>query len=139
MIQNLIERQNRSKNVYFAKRLTDALYLVGLEPSPKIIAIEFNRHYKTDLAQPHTVRKWLIGASIPRSELLILLANWLNVDPKYLLRGHSQNLGETKRINFDIEFNVKEVILNYLSLANKDKAIFRSIVDALSQDHRIFR
>jgi hypothetical protein len=134
MIKNLAELQKNSKNFYFAKRFSDALKLVGLEPSPKVIALEFNRHYKTGIAQPHTVRKWLVGAAKPRSEIMILLANWLNMDPKDLVRGPEQNLGATRRVSFDIEFNDQEVISKYLSLANKDKAIIRNIVIALSDD-----
>ena len=102
MIKNLVELQKNSKNFYFAKRFTDALHLVGLEPSPKVIALEFNRHYKTGIAQPHTVRKWLVGAAKPRGEIMILLANWLNMDPKDLVRGPEQNLGATRRVSFDI-------------------------------------
>ncbi len=137
MIKNLVELQKNSKNFYFAKRFTDALHLVGLEPSPKVIALEFNRHYKTGIAQPHTVRKWLVGAAKPRSEIMILLANWLNMDPKDLVRGPEQNLGATRRVSFDIEFNDQEVISKYLSLANKDKAIIRTIVEALSDDENV--
>lgn len=134
MIKNLAEIQKNSKNAYFSKRFSDALSLVGLEASPKVVATEFNRHFKTNIAQPHTVRKWLVGASKPRGEILILIANWLNMDPKDLVRGPEQNLGTTRKVSFDVEFNDQEVISKYLSLANKDKAVIRTIVDALGDD-----
>lgn len=134
MIKNLVELQNKSKNVYFAQRLTNALFQVGLSPSPKTIAIEFNRHYKTSIAQPHTVRKWLVGAAKPRSEILLLLANWLNIDPKDLVRGPEQNIGVTREVGFQLEFNDQDVISKYLSLENKHKAIVKLVIDSFKEE-----
>jgi transcriptional regulator with XRE-family HTH domain len=132
MIKDLVEQQNNSKNVYFARQLTAALHAMGIEPSPKVVATEFNLHCKDNIARPHTVRKWLLGASKPSSELLIPLANWLNVDPKHLLRPPQDTVIMRKaRIEFD--FTDQEVISRYLAMSPKEKVTVRLVIEAITE------
>ena len=135
MIKDLIEQQNKSKNVYFARQFTAALHAKGIEPSPRVVANEFNLYLKTNTAKSHTVRKWLLGQSKPSSEMLILLANWLNVDPKHLLRPPQGNADFGK---FALEFNFtdQEVISKYLSMTVKEKITVRLVIDAIAEKYR---
>jgi hypothetical protein len=103
MIKDLVEQQNKSKNVYFAKQFTAALQGIGIEPSPRVVAKEFNLHLKSNLAKPHTVRKWLLGLSKPGSEMLIPLADWLKVDPGHLLRPPQDNV-DFGKFSFEFDF-----------------------------------
>ena len=75
MIKDLVELKNKSKNAYFARQLSAALHEKGIEPSPKVVATEFNLYCESNIAKPHTVRKWLFGISKPNSEMLIPLAD----------------------------------------------------------------
>jgi hypothetical protein len=135
MIKDLIEQQSNSKNAYFARQLTAALQKIGIEPSPRVVTNEFNLHLKSNVAKTHTVRKWLLGASKPSSEMLIPLANWLKVDPKHLLRPPQ---GDTDLVKFSLEFDFtdQEVISKYLAMTAKQKVTVRLVIDAIADNQR---
>ena len=135
MIKDLIEQQNNSKNVYFARQLTSALHARGIEPSPKVVATEFNRHLKSNIAKAHTVRKWLLGVSKPSSAMLVPLANWLNVDPQTMLRPPLESVNSTK-FSFEFDFTDQEVISKYLAMTVKQKVTVRLLIDAISDKTR---
>ena len=135
MIKDLIEQQNNSKNIYFARKLTAALHAKGIEPSPKVVATEFNRHLKSNIAKPHTVRKWLLGVSKPSSAMLLPLANWLNVDPQTLLRPPLESVNSAK-FSFEFDFTDQEVISKYLAMTVKQKVTVRLLIDAISDKTR---
>jgi hypothetical protein len=135
MIKDLVEHQNNSKNVYFARQFTAALQKIGIEPSPRVVANEFNAHLKSNAAKPHTVRKWLLGVSKPSSAMLIPLANWLNVDPKHLLRPPQGN-SDLGKFSFEFDFTDQEVISKYLAMTLKEKITVRLVIDAIAEKHR---
>jgi hypothetical protein len=131
MIKDLVEHQNNSKNVYFARQLTAALNAMGIEPSPKVVANEFNLQCKSTIAKPHTVRKWLIGATQPKSEALLLLANWLKVNPEDLISKPNEAVGKKDSLEFD--FTDQEVISKYLTMTDKQKVTVRLLIDAIAE------
>ena len=135
MIKNLVKQQNNSKNVYFARKLTALLHAKGIEPSPKLVATEFNLHLKSNVSKAHTVRKWLLGISKPSSAMLVGLADWLNVDPKQFLRTEQEpaNLSEAS-VEFD--FTDQEVISKYLAMTPKEKLTVRLVVEAIVEKQR---
>jgi hypothetical protein len=135
MIKDLVEHQNNSKNVYFARQFTAALQKIGIEPSPRVVANEFNAHLKSNVAKPHTVRKWLLGVSKPSSAMLIPLANWLNIDPKHLLRPPQGN-ADLGKFSFEFDFTDQEVISKYLAMTVKEKITVRLVIDAIAEKHR---
>lgn len=64
----------------FAKKLKEILASKGIEPTAKVIEREFHlRHYGKDITE-HAIRKWLRGESLPSSERLRTLSEWLQVD-----------------------------------------------------------
>jgi hypothetical protein len=130
MIKDLVEQQNNSKNAYFARQLSAALHARGIEPSPKVVATEFNRHLKSNVAKAHTVRKWLIGASKPSSAMLVPLANWLNIDPQTMLRPQLESVNSAK-LSFEFDFTDQEVISKYLAMTVKQKVTVRLVIDAI--------
>jgi hypothetical protein len=132
MIKDLVEQQNKSKNVYFARQFTASLRAVGIEPSPQLVAAEFNLHLRSNIARPHTVRKWLLGTTKPKSEMLLLLANWLNVDPMHLLKP-SKETDSFDKVSFEFDSTVQEVISKYLAMTVNEKMTVRLIIDAISE------
>jgi len=134
MIKDLVELQNKSKNVYFARQLTAALKAMGIDPSPKVVAAEFNLHCKSEAYKPHTVRKWLIGLSQPRSETMLLLANWLNVHPKDLISKPNEAVSSEGSLEFD--FTDQEVITKYLAMTVKQKITVRLVIDAIAEKQK---
>lgn len=134
MIKNLVEQQNNSKNVYFARQFTAALSALGLDPSPKVVATEFNLHSKSNIAKPHTVRKWLIGLSQPRSETMLLLANWLKVNPKDLISKPDEAV--SSKASFEFDYTDQEVISKYLAMSVNQKVAVRLVIDAIAEKQR---
>ena len=131
MIKDLVEQQNNSKNVYFARQFTAALYAMGIEPSPKVVATQFNRHCKSEAYKPHTVRKWLLGLSQPRSETMLLLANWLKVNPKDLISKPDESV--SSKASFEFDYTDQEVISKYLAMSVKKKLTVRLLIDAIAE------
>ena len=136
MIKDLVEQQNSSKNAYFARQLTAALNAMGIELSPKVVATEFNLHLKSNTAKPHTVRKWLLGASKPSSQMLIPLAQWLKVDPKDLISRPMETFNSINKVSFEFDFTDQEVISRYLAMTVKEKITVRLVIDAIAEKHR---
>jgi transcriptional regulator with XRE-family HTH domain len=134
MIKDLVEQQNNSKNVYFARQLTAALHAKGIEPSPKVVATEFNLYSKSEAYKPQTVRKWLIGLSQPKSETMLLLAIWLNINPKDLISKPEESVSCKARIEFD--YTDQEVISKYLAMSANQKVAIRLVIDAIAEKQR---
>ena len=135
MIKDLVKQQNDSKNVYFARKLTALLNARGIEPSPKLVATEFNLHLKANHAKAHTVRKWLLGISKPSSAMLVGLADWLNVDPKQFLRT-AQETANLSEASVEFDYTDQEVISKYLAMTPKEKLTVRLVVEAIAEKQR---
>ena len=134
MIKDLVELQNQSKNVYFARQLTAALKGMGIDPYPKVVATEFNLYCKSQSYKSHTVRKWLIGLSQPRSETMLLLASWLNVNPKDLISKPTESINSKASLEF--EYTDQEVISKYLAMSVNQKVAVRLVIDAIAEKQR---
>jgi hypothetical protein len=136
MIQDLVEKQNKSKNSYFARQFTVALHAIGIEPSPSVVANEFNRNFNLKTAKAHTVRKWLLGQTQPKSETLLLLANWLKVDPKDLISPQSEDLSIPNRLSFAFGFTDQDVISKYLAMTIKEKVAVRMVIYTIADKYK---
>jgi hypothetical protein len=135
MIKDLIEKQNNSKYVYLARNLCSALRAKGVEPSPSVVASAFNKHSKFTTLKPHTVRKWLLGISQPRSEMLLLLAEWLKLEPQDLLKDKRVPNDLKSKVSFEFDFTDQEVISKYLAMTVKEKITVRFLIDAITEKH----
>jgi len=136
MIKDLTALQENSKHADFAKRLAIELKKINIDPSPKSVAYAFNQHYKTTSAKPHTVRKWLLGITQPRTEMLLLLAEWLNLEPQDLLTDKQAPKDLKNKISFEFDFTDQEVISKYLAMTVKEKITVRLVIDAISEKQR---
>lgn len=136
MIKDLAEQQSNSKNVYFARQLTAALYAMGIEPSPIEVTRAFSKHSKVAALKPHTVRKWLLGITQPRSEMLLLLAEWLHLEPQDLLKDKQLSNAQSIMTGFEFDFIDQEVISKYLAMGLKEKATVRLVIDAIAGKHK---
>jgi hypothetical protein len=136
MIKDLAELQRKSKYAHFAKRLTAALRKINTEPSPAVVASAFNKHYKVTTLNPPTVRKWLLGITQPRTEMLLLLAEWLNLEPQNLLTNKQVPKDLKNKVSFEFDFTDQEVISKYLALTVKEKVTVRLVIDAIAEKER---
>ena len=135
MIKELSERQKKAKYSFFAKRLTAALIKRNVEPSPAAVVSAFNKHSKISTLKPHTVRKWLLGISQPRTEMLLLLAEWLNLEPQDLLTDKQVPKDLKSKVSFEFDFTDQEVISKYLAMTMKEKVTVRLLIDAITEKH----
>jgi transcriptional regulator with XRE-family HTH domain len=136
MIKNLQEKQKNSKHAYFVKRLTDGLKKSGIDPSPAEVTSAFNKYSKVTTLKPHTVRKWLLGISQPRTEMLLLLAEWLNLEPQDLLTDKQAPKDLKNKVSFEFDFTDQEVISKYLAMTVKEKITVRLLIDAIADKGR---
>ena len=136
MIKDLAELQKKSKHAHFAKHLTAALKKGGIDPSPAVVASAFNKHSKVTTLKPHTVRKWLLGITQPRTEMLLLLAEWLSLEPQDLLTDKQTPKDLKNKVSFEFDFTDQEVISKYLAMTVKEKITVRLVIDAITEKHR---
>ena len=136
MIKGLAIQQRRSKHAYFAKRLTDAIVKIDVQPSPIAVTRAFNKHSKVAVLKPHTVRKWLLGMTQPRTEILLLLAEWLHLEPQELLTEKQTYANLSNKVSFEFDFTDQEVISKYLAMTVKEKITVRLVIDAIAEKSR---
>lgn len=132
MAKDLKNPELQMKHPYFAEKLIAQLQVLHIQITPTKFAAAFNNHYKTTVAKPHTVRKWLLGQTQPKSETLLLLANWLNVDPKDLISPPEDSTSTLNKVSFEFDFTDQEVIAKYLAMTLKQKVTVRLLIDAIS-------
>jgi hypothetical protein len=134
MIKNLAESQIASRHPYFARQLTAALHAMDIVPSPKVVATEFNLHCKSQAYKPHTIRKWLIGQTQPRSKTMLLLANWLKVNPKDLISKPDESVNS--KASFEFDYTDQDVISKYLAMSVNQKVAVRLVIEAIADKHK---
>ena len=71
----------------FAKRFIEAIEIAGYEPRPSVVEQHFNQRYWGSSVTFQGVRRWLRGESIPEQDKLVVLAEWLGVEPHELRYG----------------------------------------------------
>ena len=136
MIKDLAELQKKSKHAHFAKRLTAALRKSSIDPSPAAVTCAFNKYSKVTTLKTHTVRKWLLGITQPRTEMLLLLAEWLNLEPQDLLTDKQAPKDLKNKVSFEFDFTDQEVISKYLAMTVKEKITVRLLIDAIVEKQR---
>jgi hypothetical protein len=78
----------------------------------------------------------LLGLTQPRSETLLLLANWLKVDPKDLISNSNEKVRTRNKVSFEFDFTDQEVITKYLAMTVKEKITVRLLIDAIADKAR---
>jgi hypothetical protein len=82
------------------------------------------------------VRKWLLGITQPRTEMLLLLAEWLNLEPQDLLTDKQAPKDLKNKVSFEFDFTDQEVISKYLAMTVKEKVTVRLLIDAIVEKQR---
>lgn len=129
MIKNLSELQRKAKHARFALRLTEALRSMKVNPNPTAFASAFNQAHHSNFLKPHTVRKWLLGMTQPRSETLLLLTDWLQVDPNYFFNSNTNAADEEN--SSDLNFADQEAFSKYLTMTSKQKNAIRLLINTI--------
>ena len=119
----------------FAERLKQAMREAGYDPRPLILEREFNLRFWGKPITFQGVRRWLRGESLPSQDKLMVLAQWLQVEPQQLRYGATDNPGvdeppATWRVEMSDE--ERELLDTYRALPKQQRNTLREVVAALA-------
>lgn len=119
----------------FAKRLHDAMVAAGYEPRPVVLEREFNSRFWGRSVTFQAVRRWLKGEAIPSQEKLMVIADWLNIEPQVLRFGekiaHSIR-GRRQQWEKGVGHLEREAFEAFLTLSAAQRKALREIIMALA-------
>ncbi len=131
---------SESERSDFSERLRSALAQAGYEPSPTVVAREFNLRTPDKPVSIFASRKWLMGEAIPTQDKVRVLADWLAAPAHWLRFGVEDSekspdvdsassikmnslertiLGDYQRLNETNRFVIREMITVLLKAEQK--------------------
>ena len=125
-----------NSNQLFNRRLNNLLEINNFIAVPICVASALNKHCKTTVTKPHTVRKWLLAQSQPKSETFVFFASWLNVESKDLIAVSNKSVNMRYKFSFEFDFTEQEVISKYLSMPVNEKVTVRLVIVAITDKHK---
>ena len=110
-----------SDKIEFSKRLNLALQTLPNQPlSTAQIATQFNLRYSKESVSPQAVHKWLTGQSLPTTDKIRTLAEWLNVSYEWLRYGIKRE--------FEISDADKLMLEYFQKLSSSQKQAFLNLL-----------
>ncbi len=101
----------------------------GYEARPVVLEREFNLRYRGESVTFQAVRRWLRGESIPEQDKLIVLAEWLGVDPQELRFGvAAQDASAPAVRRTDLTRDEEELLKTYRTLPAELRKALRELV-----------
>jgi hypothetical protein len=125
-----------NEKAQFAERLKAAMQDAGYEPRSSVLEREFNLRYWGRPVTFQAVRRWLRGDSLPEQDKLLVLAEWLQVEPQVLRYGEgaAQRIQETRnRWEQAVAGEEREVMQAYLDLPAEQRKIIREVILAFAK------
>ena len=119
----------------FAERLKQAMREAGYDPRPSILEREFNLRFWGKPITFQGVRRWLRGESLPSQDKLMVLAQWLQVEPQQLRYGAAddQGVGEAPATwRAEMSAEEQEVLDAYRALPSEQRKTLREVMFALT-------
>jgi len=110
----------------------------GLQPSPTLVAREFNERFAGKPVTVHAVRKWLVGEAIPTQDKLRALAKWLEVSVEWLrFGGASGNATFLSQQYSELRFSPQEQLIRlFLSLPSRERKLAQDFIAMLGKKSR---
>lgn len=118
----------------FAQRLAAAITSAGHEARPSVVEKQFNSRYWGHPVSFQAVRRWLRGESFPEQDKLVVLAEWLQVEPhelRYGVRG-AGNVSGDKPWYTRLAVDEYELIQALLALPAPKRKIVKEVIDSFS-------
>ena len=115
----------------FAQRLRDAIAKAGYPVRPVVLEREFNTRYWGRSVTVQAVRRWLRGEAIPSHEKLLVIAEWLKVEPQTLRFGQPVvGSAGARRTSWDegIDHAEREVVDAFLRLPAQQRKTVRDVI-----------
>ncbi|MDH0893516.1 MULTISPECIES: transcriptional regulator [unclassified Pseudomonas] len=120
----------------FAERLRNAMTAAGYPARPAVLEREFNSRYRGRSVTFQAVSRWLRGQSIPSQEKLLVLAEWLRIEPQALRYGDKavRHIREQRARWEDAGlYQERATFEAYLSLPPAQRKIVREVIMAFAQ------
>ncbi|MEN9843560.1 MAG: hypothetical protein RLZZ612_1389 [Pseudomonadota bacterium] len=127
------QQLNKLERQAFAARLRQALEQAGISTSPTAVAHEFNLRYWGQGVTVHAVRNWLIGQSLPNQDKLVVLADWLRIDPQTLRFGDTPSSKSVASLECCLNQKDRNMLVMYLMLSPKQRDVVYEVVAAFAQ------
>jgi len=123
----------------FANRLCCALAQAGYAAKPAVLEREFNLRYWGKPVTLHGVRRWLRGEALPTEDKLLVLAQWLHIDPHTLRFGEevSNQITKQKDLYQSIPPQEREAIDAFLKLSTTCRRLAREVIMTFVQAERV--
>ena len=110
----------------------------GYEPKPAVLEREFNLRYWGKPMTMHGVRRWLRGETLPTHGKLLVLAEWLAVQPQQLGFGDEiYRKVEQRRARWDsgIGYEDQELFEAFLKLPVPQRKLIREVILTFAKVH----
>ena len=118
----------------FGRRLCASLKACDIEPRPSPVTAEFNARFPGTNVGIHTVRKWLIGETIPTQEKLVVLAEMLGVHPDWLRFGDAAQRKDARAasvIGAPYSRHELALISDFKRLVPRDQSLVRALLGSM--------
>lgn len=103
----------------------------GYAAKPAVLEREFNTRYWGKPMTLHGVRRWLVGETLPSQDKLVVLAEWLGVQPQDLRYGAElPHRVEERRARWDagVGYEEREVFEAFLRLPVPQRRVVRDLI-----------
>ena len=119
----------------FSERLVAAVEAAGYQPRPSVVEKHFNELYWGASVTFQGVSRWLKGHSIPEQDKLVVLAEWLNVEPHELRYGVAGKDTPKSSQPWYVGLSIEESKLfqAFLKLPADKKKIVRDVIVSYSE------
>lgn len=119
----------------FAQRLRAAMLAAGYPDRPAVLEREFNSRYWGRSVTFQAVSRWLRGEAMPSQDKLLVLSEWLRVEPQALRYGERAALAAREQRGRweDPQFYPeRQAIEAFLALPAQQRKVVRDVIMALS-------
>ncbi|MDP2785308.1 MAG: hypothetical protein Q8O38_12040 [Sulfurimicrobium sp.] len=119
----------------FAQRLREAMAVMGYDPKPAVLERELNLRYWGKAMTLHGVRRWLLGETLPSQDKLLVLAEWLRVQPQQLRYGaeiETRVRERRARREAPLGYQDREVIEAFIRIPPPQRKALREVILAVA-------
>lgn len=119
----------------FSARLRSTLEMAGYEAKPAVLERDFNLRYWGKPVTLHGVRRWLKGEALPTEDKLLVLAQWLRIDPRTLRFGEEVNeqIKRQRQLYESVPHQEREAIETFLELSPARRRLIREVIMNFAQ------
>ena len=117
----------------FARRLSAALLAASQPVGASTLARAYNLRTDGPPVTVHGVRKWLKGEAIPTQDKILVLSEWLNVNPAWLRFGEPVDVTNEAAPSGQKQLSNEHLTLihDVKSLSEPAQVVIRDVIDSL--------